>query len=981
MKVLKVFSLIFIILLLILSSVGFFYYKTQWIPALEMTKRENIQKIILAESPVYYENGKEIIGVFFQEEHRRYLKFVDIPKDFINALIAAEDHSFYKHHGFDLKAVMRALFVNLRSGRIVQGGSTITQQTAKNIFKREKRSFRGKIKELIHALVLESYYTKDEIIEFYSNQFFVNSNGRGIGVAAEYFFDKPAGQLSLAEYAFIAGSVKGPNRYNPFTKKTPEARESAISLANQRRDYVFKNMYKLGMISSEEYETAREQPIGFKEGRIGYKLNVILDYIREQLESEPFHNILLEQGIDNIATSGFKIYTTIDKEIQEGAFLTLQKNLSYLETKLNGYDRKAIQERYAGLTDGESNRPGVGSLCFGRVSKVVSKGKSSYIDVEFEETGGRIGYPGMSRLTNAWVKSRFGEGIRLKKRHVSRFLEMFRPGDLVFVHVKGHDSESNMLTLELEQSPEMEGGLIVLKNGEIKVMVGGFKNEFFNRAVDAKRQLGSIFKPIVYTAALQLNWNSLDALENTETAFEFENTVYRPRPDHESSCSSVSMAWAGVKSENLATVWLLYHLCDRLNMNRFRNTAEKVGLTHGEDESYVQYKIRIRDKNGIVVDKKSIMEAAFGEAKKELITDLIFEGEDLIVERLRMLRFEGFPGQGANDGFPQDILDRLAAGMQQQHKNIMEFDRYDFRVLSRIRDFRVLVGLRYVMKLAEKMGISSKLDEGLSFPLGSNAISLLEASLIYHTILSGKVYPIGEGLSVKYAPIIKKIVDRDGAVIYEYHPRPSRILDHRISNMVTPILRSVVKHGTGRRASGRILVKSEDLGCTDLHDGVSFEIPAFGKTGTSNDFTNSSFCGFIPGPVDSKKGLNIDNSYVIVSYVGYDNNRPLRNAHIKIYGASGALPIWIDTAKIVVSTKRYSKHIDFVDLVFQEADEVSLSKAPEMISVIVNPFTGLPQRLDTEEKGSGETIRIESYGEMEKKGFIPHRFFLPFPQK
>jgi len=980
MKLIKTFVIIGLVFFLVIFSVGVFYYISEWLPALKMTKRENIQKIILTESPVHYENGEDVIGVFFHEEHRRYLKFEEIPKDFINAIVAAEDHSFYTHPGFDLKSILRALIVNIKSVRIVQGGSTITQQTAKNIFKRERRSFNSKIKELIHALVLELYYTKDEIIEFYSNQFFVNSNGRGIGVAAEYFFDKPASRLSLAECAFIAGAVKGPNRYNPFTKKTPADRERAISRAKQRRNYVFKNMYSLGMISLEEYEREKEKPIPFREGRIGYALNVILDYIREQLQSEQFRDILLEQGIDNIATSGLKIYTTLDKEIQEGALLVLRKNLSYLETKLKGYVREKLQERYTRLKGREFSRPRVGFFCFGKVSKVVRMGRASYIEVEFKGARGRIDYSGMVRLGNAWMKSRRGQWARFDERYVKLFLKRFRPGDLIFVHVKKHDQETGNLYLELEQRPEVEGGLVVLKNGQVKAMIGGFKNEFFNRAVDAKRQLGSIFKPIVYAAALQLDWNNLDALENADTTFEFQNALYSPRPDHEVLSSRVSMAWAGVKSENIATVWLLYHLCDRLDMNQFRHITEKVGLTRQEDESYEQYTIRIRDRNGVVVNDRALTEAAFEEAKKELTTDIIFEGEYNAIEGLKALSFEEFSGENYDGSLSPHIIDKLSASTDNQYTEIKGFDRYDFRVLSRIRDFRVLVGLRYVVRLARKMGISSKLDGVMSFPLGANAISILEASLAYHTILSGKLYPIGEDGSMEYSPIINKILDRHGEVVYEYRPRGVRVLDKRISNMVTPILRQAVKHGTGKRAEGSILVEIGDFGDRGLSGGLSYKIPAFGKTGTSNDFTNSSFCGFIPGPAKGEKGLCIEDGYVIASYVGYDNNRPLKNRHIKIYGASGALPVWIDTANTIVRAKRYSKHIDFADLVFQDADAVSLQKAPEMKSVVINTLTGLASGLDIQGGYQGEAITVESYGEIGEGGFVPNRFFLPFAQ-
>ncbi|MFH2013112.1 MAG: transglycosylase domain-containing protein [Pseudomonadota bacterium] len=979
MKIIKIIACIILILVLVLFSLGFFYYKSVWVTGLEIIKRDNVQKIMSAESPVYYEDETNLLGVFFQEEHRRYIKFEDIPKDFVNALIAAEDHDFYKHRGFDFKAILRAFFVNIKSGGIVQGGSTITQQTAKNIFKREKRSFRGKIKELLHAFILESFYTKNEILEFYSNQFFVNSNGRGIGVAAGYFFDKPASELNLVESAFIAGAVKGPNKYNPFTKNTPEEKEEVELLAKERKNYVLKNMYKLGMISEEGYQIAKEENVPFKEGQIGYRLKVVLDYIRDQLQSELFQEILLEQGIDNFTTSGIKIYTTVNKEIQESSFFALKRNLSFLETKLNGYDREIVQNRYASLVEAEPEKLEVGNFCFGKVSKVTIKGRSSHIDVEFKNAKGRIDYSGILRLGNAWMKSRIGEWAEIDESHIKEFLKRFQPGDFIFVYIKEYDSESDILHLELEQRPEVEGGIIVLKNGEVKAMIGGFKDEFFNRAVSAKRQLGSIFKPIVYTAALQLGWNNLDALENDEKTFEFEETLYSPRPDHENIYPIVSLEWAGVKSENIATVWLLYNLCNKLDMNQFRQVAEKVGLAQRNDESYNEYATRIRDNNGVLVNDTNLKEAAFEDAKKELITDLIFEGKEFEIKGLNSLKLEDFSENKFNYKYSPETIDRLSIIMKRHYKAIKSIDPYDFRILSRIRDFRVLVGLKYVVRLSEKMGISTKLDEVLSFPLGSNSISILEASLVYHTIISGKIYSLTENGNVDNIPIIKKIVDPQGEVIYEYKPKDTRILDERISNMVTSILRNVVKHGTGSSAEGRIVLQLDGvLGNTNLK-GASFKIPVFGKTGTSNDYTNSSYCGFIPGPSEEKRSLDTENSYVIASYVGYDDNKPLESKHIKIYGASGALPIWIDVAKALVKTKEYSSKIDTADLIFQGVNEIPLNKAPEMISVAVDNLNGMPLRPDRGEKGLESTLNIDTYGKMTRYGFTPNRFFSPYP--
>ena len=160
----------------------------------------------------------------------------------------------------------------------------------------------------------------------------------------------------------------------------------------------------------------------------------------------------------------------------------------------------------------------------------------------------------------------------------------------------------------------------------IKAMVGGFFNRYFNRSADGRRQLGSIFKPIVYSAALQLKWNNLDSLNNKRDLFQFESTSYIPKPDHTPKSDEVSMAWAGVNSENLATIWLLYHLTDRLNLDEFRKVISLLDLIRKEDESYQEYVERIRDRYGIIINRETLFEAAFEKSKTEIKSDLIFNG-------------------------------------------------------------------------------------------------------------------------------------------------------------------------------------------------------------------------------------------------------------------------------------------------------------------------------------------------------------------
>ena len=1030
-------------------------------------ERGVIDSIIFSESPVYYDDGVTPIGVFFEKTHRKYIQYANIPKTFIKAIIAAEDRNYFNHTGFDMKAMTRAMIANIRARKVVQGGSTITQQTAKNIFKRQKRSYMSKLKELIQARLLESEYSKEEILEMYINQFFVTGFGRGLRIAAQYFFDKQAEDLDLVESAFIAGSVKGPFRYDPFTKKTEAEKEKARQLAKSRKNYVLAAMRKMNFITQEQYLEAKKEDVPFKEGKVTYRLNVILDYIREQLESRYFTEILQEQGVDNIATSGVRIYTSINREIQEGALRSIRRHLPLLDVQLSGYSTRPAREDY-GSSAGESLKRGKTDLPFlCRITHIKRDKQNPSLIVAWDKGGGIIDYDGLKPTGEAWLKWKLGSWAPFDRRHVADFMQNFQVGDLVAVQVMETRNGNGQTRLMLSKFPELEGGIVVLKEGAIKAMVGGFFDRYFNRAVDAKRQLGSIFKPLVYTAAFQLKWNSLDPLVNRRDLFRFENTFYLPKPDHEPESDKVSIAWAGVKSENLATVWLLYHLTDRLNMSEFRRVVELVGLARKGDETYEDYVKRIRDKHGVVVNKEALMEAAFQEAKKEIESDLIFIGQEnalenvrrlhfnvdtakldlkdpresqissLSFQRLRTLNFEmkrrlkriqdllelykkdenqtwteelqeilrffyfteneksgvrviyadpmgemdltaltpvtpewifvspeplSVEAVWINGVIPSEGVDLLQIQLQESYKKLVGQNRYDLSVLSKVRDFRTLVNLMYVTHLSKEMGISTRLDPVLSFPLGANSISIIESALAYHTIMTGLVYPISDGLKPGLVPAITKIVDREGETLWEYRPQPKRILTGRVSGLVSEILHQVIENGTGQRAKDAIHLSVE----IDKEE-LDIPIPAFGKTGTADRFTNSSFVGFIPGLQKNPNQLDTQKGYVIASYVGYDDNRPMKSKNVTIYGASGALPLWIETANTIINSHTFKKDIQAADLAF-DIPSVSLRENDELRPVLISSTTGLPLQEEDQKIIEGK-VRIRSHVET-KEGII-----------
>jgi len=1077
MKIRKIKILLFLglfVLLLAVASFTFVYFQVSRETS-ERIQKGAINRIIFSESPVYYDDGKSILGVFFERTHRKYIQYKDIPPVFIKALVATEDKNFFKHHGFDLRAIARALVANIRARKVIQGGSTITQQTAKNIFKRQRRSLKAKIKELVQAMLLERKYTKQEILEMYVNQFFVTGFGRGLRIAAQYYFDKKAKDLDLVEAAFIAGSVKSPNRYNPFTKKTEAEKKKAMRLAKMRKDYVLSNMLKMKFINREQYLTARQREVPFKQGRVSYRLNVMLDYIREQLESEYFKKILEEQGIENIATSGIKIYTSINKEIQEGALRSIRSHLPLLDVQLSGYDEALLQKRYRDLANERliKQEAGLPFLC--QVTHVERSIRNPYIMVAWDNGGGIIDYKGLLPLADAWIKGRVGKWAKFERRNVLEFLKHFHTGDLVAVQFVGDGKENGKTHLLLTEIPTLEGGIVVMQAGMIKAMVGGFFDRFFNRAVDAKRQLGSIFKPIVFTAALQLKWNNLDPLVNKPDLFKFEKTFYVPKPDHKPKSEKVSLAWAGAKSENLATVWLLYHLTDRLNMSEFRKVVELLGVAQKKGESYFDYSERIRDKYGVVVDNQALMEAAFEEAKKEVASDIIFGGyeealptlgrlhyridkqmfspdrpeeyeirrlsftelnsenfemkerlkrikellysytqqedprlEEIISKELahfyvkqdtslveRIVYKQNFPSSGDSrlvpiaiagristleklaaqkiwiDGvLPSGALDMLDAQVKEVYERLIHYRRYDPEVLYKISDFRRLVNLLYVVRLSEELGVSTHLDPVLSFPLGANSISILEAGRTYQSIVSGKVYRLDNNTSSSMVPIITKIEDREGKTVWEYTPSPQKILSTRISGQISDILRLVMEQGTGRKARNSVRLSTEIQ-----KEKVGITIPTIGKTGTANRFTNSSFVGVIPAPSGEPIPLDFRKGYVVAAYVGYDDNRPMRGKKIAIYGASGALPLWIDTANAIVNSKTYRDHLEMADLVFSSPSNLTLTDR-ELLPVPVSSISGLPLGQAREEV-TDHFPKVLSYAEISGVSLFLRRTFEP----
>ncbi len=1094
--------------LFVIVGVGVYYWYVVRQPG-EAISQGSIENILAMESPVYYSDGSAKIGVFFEEAHRQYLSFRQIPKDFSNAIVASEDHNFYSHYGIDFMGLGRAMLANIKAGRVVQGGSTITQQTAKNLFKRQSRSIESKLKELLFALRLEAHYPKEKILEFYANQFYVSGNGRGLGVAARYYFDKEAAELTLVEAAFIAGSVKRPNYYNPHVKKTEEAVRKAELESKHRTAYVLGQMYKLNYIDANAYQRALNQEIPFRQGRTRYSLNTVMDLVKDAMADPLIEDAFARHGIDNIATSGIKVVTTIDKDLQESSLYSLKSELSRIDTRLTGYERELLQKTYADMSLGSMTKLHVGQFLLAQVEKIDKnpvKIHLSFGGKANEEPLGIIDEEGLQVTLTALVRyHRQRWSMPVKGDLEKILLKEIKKGDRVYVSVREVDQLSGGALFNLEKYPEVQGAVISFQNGKIRSMVGGMTNHYFNRAVTARRPMGSVIKPLVYSAALQLGWNTLDALNNERTMFVYHNQSYFPRPDHKSPHAKVSMSWAGVHSENVATVWLVAHLCDKLTPGQFKELIAHLGMAQEDGESYTHYMRRIRDDMGVVVDQQALQQLAFDKARLAVESDLIFDGQDGEVEFLQkmhyskeyalmleaeeaaasengeleedltkaeiveaklrkdlvrwsferlqeqydgLMRLKTFPdatmeqyvpnfyyvpmavknggtvkqdfsnyqfiySEQADPGWrpvtsrlfsvmvggmlPADrekfwgrvrldnlltvaTVEMVAAAKDKEFERLSSLEPYSPEVLHSLNDFRILAGLQYLIGLCREFGVESALEPVLSFPLGSNVVSLYEIVRIYEGLTSGNVYTI-DGLQNAGLDLIARIETYDGEVVYTAKPVKRQVIDAQTTLAVNDILRNVVKFGTGRYAYKNIQLHSRDpeLESNLLQMGIT--VPVLGKTGTANRFSNAAFAGLVPGSYQGREnGVTLHNGLVLAAYVGYDDNKPMARRTTHITGSSGALPVWTRVAGDYILNRDYGKALDLADLSFSGTKELPLFY-PEVGQIEVPVAVNGGGLLLTGAEASNADVRapLVTFGDILPGGEVkPQRAFRPY---
>ena len=263
-----------------------------------------------------YSNSNELLEEFFVE-NRTPVAFSDVPEKLLQAIIATEDARYYRHRGIDFRGIARAMYRNMRAGRIVEGGSTLTQQLAKVLFLTPERSYSRKFTEMVLALRIEQRYTKQEILSLYLNQIYFGSGAYGVEAASRIYFDKSVKDLNLSECALLAGLPRSPKYYSPF--KDPEH-------ALGRRAYVINRMLKLGYIEEEEAKKAKKAPVPVQpQLSAGGPAPYFVEYIRQKVE-ERFGSSILYSG-------GLNIYTSIDDDLQKNAQQAVIAGLARIEKR------------------------------------------------------------------------------------------------------------------------------------------------------------------------------------------------------------------------------------------------------------------------------------------------------------------------------------------------------------------------------------------------------------------------------------------------------------------------------------------------------------------------------------------------------------------------------------------------------------------------------------------------------------------------
>jgi len=486
---------------------------------------------------VFSRDGKLIAQ--FGEQRRIPLGFDAIPKQLINAVLAAEDDRFFQHSGVDYPGLLRAVVRHLLSGEKSEGGSTITMQLTRGIFLSPEKSYRRKLLEIFLTLRIEQQFSKQEILTLYMNKMFLGQRAYGVGAASEVYFGKPVDQLTLPEIALIAGTFRLPSRDNPVANP---------DLAKHRRSYVLRRMREKNFITAEEHDAAVAAPV---ESRLhGPAVEVEAPYIAEMVRADLYNRF----GTDAY-TAGYEVITSIDSRLQAAAVRAVRAGLIEYDQR-HGYRGPAgretvpAQARETEWSQLLEEYPKRGWLEPALVLSVEDRGA-----VAWSRAHGRVNLPwtGLS-----WARTPLADGS--VGPALQRAADVLAVGDVVYI------AQERSGNWRMVQIPEAQGAFVAMdpQDGGVAALVGGFDYfaSNFNRAVQAKRQPGSAFKPFLYSAALEQGFTPASIINDAPLVIDDPSleSVWRPQNNSREFGGPMRLREALVRSRNLVSIRIMHTL-------------------------------------------------------------------------------------------------------------------------------------------------------------------------------------------------------------------------------------------------------------------------------------------------------------------------------------------------------------------------------------------------------------------------------------
>jgi len=562
-----------IIFIGLLGVGGVFYHYSKDLPSLDAIRNYTPNVV----TTIYSDDEKVIAE--FSTQRRKTLTIDEMPQTIINAFVAAEDNEFFTHKGINPLTILRAALKNLRAGAAKQGGSTITQQVAKQILLSPEKKLSRKIREMFLAFKIEGEFSKKEIITLYLNHIFLGMQAYGIEAAAYTYYGKAAKDLSIPEAAVLAGLPVAPSQDNPI--RDPKA-------AKSRQRYVLGRMLTLGMISRGEYDEFIKEPLKIVNRRDFemYPAPYFTENVRRYIKTK--------YGDEMLYGGGLKVYTTMNIQAQNAAqdaikagLIALDKRIGMRAPNINlasENDRKEFLDKqhrtlvedahsYRLLTENgelstpmkiEENTPLEKSKNYSAV--VIGKGTAKEKTIKVQ-IGNRMGL--IKPESYKWVFESNPEDI-YKEKTVRNPFPQLKTGDVITVQLK--DTKGLVDEFVLEQEPMVQGALISYRvsDGSLMAMVGGYDyyvtRSEFNRATQAKRQPGSTFKPLVYAAALDQGLTPSTILVDSPIVYKDTNEqtqmekVWRPDNSTDHFYGDTSLRNSLAFSRNIPTIKLLQHL-------------------------------------------------------------------------------------------------------------------------------------------------------------------------------------------------------------------------------------------------------------------------------------------------------------------------------------------------------------------------------------------------------------------------------------